>query len=112
MRLLRWVTLTFLLLAAGCQPVRATIHILDGEETITLQTVERVPETLLSQAGISLGSEDRLIYLGAPIPLDTPLPEAPVYTLLVRRAVSVTILGPEGENRIQSSARLDCGISA
>jgi uncharacterized protein YabE (DUF348 family) len=105
MKVLRWATLCLLLLAAGCQPARATVHILEDGETVTLRTTQRLPEALLREAGISLGSQDRLLYLGTAVPLDTPLPDAPVYTLLVRRAVSVTVQGPQGESGIQSSAR-------
>lgn len=104
MRILRWLTLGLLLLA-GCQPVRATVHILDGDVTVTLRTSQRVPEALLDEAGIALGSADRLLYLGAPIALDSPLPDATTYTLILRRAVSVTVAGPQGESRIQTSAQ-------
>ncbi|MEZ0395515.1 MAG: ubiquitin-like domain-containing protein [Anaerolineales bacterium] len=98
-----WLLLSLLLLAA-CQPAAAEVTILDGERIITLSSAERLPSALLAEAGIALGAADRLLYRGAALPLNEPLPEAPAYTLTVRRAVNLTLVAPDGTRLLQTSA--------
>ena len=95
-----------LLVLVSCQPqtTQTPITILDGDQVYTLATTERLPSKLLAEANISLAPADRLLYLGAAIPLDQPLPEAQSYTLQVRRAVTLTLVKPDGEQTIQTAA--------
>jgi uncharacterized protein YabE (DUF348 family) len=103
------LALTFFLLA--CQPTTSPIvtiidndkHSSPVDQIITLQTNERVPAALLKQAGITLNPNDRILLNGLPIPLDQPITDYPM-TLQVRRAVPITIITPDGEKEIQSSA--------
>src|SRR5512133_1738909 len=61
------LALLFPFLLFACQPkVSSTATILDNEKMITLQTEERVPAALLSQAGIVLGNNDRILVNGFP----------------------------------------------
>lgn len=93
-------------LAASCQTKisQTVIQIVDGDQVYTLATAERLPSNLLAEANITLSPADRLLYLGAAIPLDQPLPEAQSYTLQVRRAVTLTLVKPDGEQTIQTAA--------
>ncbi len=92
-----WLTVLLLLLLAACQPRHARITLLDGEQTTLLTSVARTPAEALAEAGLVLGPDDRLLYLGASMPLDASLPNAPALTLTVRRAVSLTLLIPGRE---------------
>jgi len=93
-------------LAASCQPKisQTVIQIVDGDQVYTLATAERLPSNLLAEASITLSPADRLLYLGAAISLEQPLPEAQSYTLQVRRAVTLTLVKPNGEQTIQTAA--------
>jgi len=102
----RLVLAAMLFLAVSCQPKvsQTAIQILDGEQVYTIATAERLPSKLLAEANITLSPADRLLYLGAAIPLDQPLPEAQAYTLQVRRAVTLTLVTPDGEQVIETAA--------
>jgi resuscitation-promoting factor RpfB len=104
MRKSGWLILAVLLLLSACQTIQTPVTILDGGQSRTLNTSERLPAKLLTKAGITLGANDRLLYLGASAPLDTNLPESSAYTLTVRRAVALTIVTPDGTQAIQTSA--------
>jgi len=99
--LLAFTTLLFLL---ACQPTTsATVTIIDNNKVLTLQTNERVPSALLDQAGINFNTNDRLLLNGLPIALDQPITTYPI-TLQLHRAIPITILTTEGEQKLQSSA--------
>lgn len=99
--LLAFTVLAFLL---ACQPITApTVTIIDNEQVIMLQTTERVPLALLEQAGIPLGPNDRVLLNGRYTDLHQPITNSPI-TLQVRHATPVTIITPDGEQRVQSSA--------
>ena len=92
----------FFLLA--CQPATSpTVIILDKAKVITLQTNERDLSALLSQAGIVLHPNDRVLLNGIPVSIDQPITTYPI-TLQVRRAVPIIIDTPEGEKQMPSSA--------
>lgn len=92
-----------LLLVTSCQgAVNATI-LADGK-VYQFTTSQTLPSDLLSEAGITLRENDRLLFLGASVPLDQPLPEPGPYTLVVRRAVPLTLVTPEGTQTLETSA--------
>ena len=96
------VVLTFFILA--CQTTSTpAVTIIDNENIISLQTDERVPSALLSQAGITLNPNDRVLINGLPTDLDEPITIYPI-TLQLRRAIPVIIDSADGEKQIQSSA--------
>ncbi|MDI6770035.1 MAG: ubiquitin-like domain-containing protein [Anaerolineales bacterium] len=103
---LRLILAVVVFSTASCQPKvsQNAIQIVDGDQVYTLATAERLPSKLLAEANISLSPTDRLLYLGQSIPLDQPLPEAKSYTLQVRRAVALTLVKPDGQQTIQTSA--------
>jgi uncharacterized protein YabE (DUF348 family) len=97
--------LAAIFLLVSCQTQTKThVTILADGQTHTLTTDERVPSSLLSAAGVALGTNDRLLYLGAAILFDQPLPEAEYYTLQIRRAVALTIITSGGQQTLQTSA--------
>ena len=101
MRQLQWLVFCFLLFA--CQPTNPpTVTIIDNK-IITFQTDERVPAAILSQAGISLSLNDRILSNGLPVEVDQPITNSPI-TLQIRRAVPLTIVSSSGQQQIQSSA--------
>jgi uncharacterized protein YabE (DUF348 family) len=105
-RLLQLLVVVIVFLATSCQPqpAKIAITILDGSQVYTLASAERIPSRLLAGAEIALAPADRVLYLGAAIPLDQPLPEAQAYTLQIRRAVALTLVTPAGQQAIQTSA--------
>ncbi len=93
----------------ACQPSPSpSVQIIDNEKLIVLQTTERIPLGLLSQAGINLSPDDRVLANGLPVPPDQPITDLQItnspITLQIRRAVPLTITMSDGEQQIQSSA--------
>ncbi len=103
MKLGRWL-LPILLLLAACQSETASVALLDGEQIVTLSASGRTPAAWLAEAGITLGEADRLLYLGAEIQPQEPLPAARSYTLVIRRAVNLTLVTPQGTRSLQTAA--------
>ena len=66
---------------------------------------ERIPAQILSAAKITLGPNDRILYLGSPAPLNIALPAAGSYTLIIRRAIALTLITPDGQKTLQTSAQ-------
>ncbi len=94
-----------LLFLASCQPqTAARVTILSDGKTYSLTTSERIPSKLLSQEKLTLGQNDRLLYLGSSTPLDAALPDAPNLFLEVRRAVTLTLVKPDGTQTLETSA--------
>lgn len=104
MKRYRWLAFMLIFFFIACQPAASpTITIVDNNRIITLKTNERIPSALLNQAGLALNPNDRLLLNGLPIALDQSITTYPI-TLQIRRAVSVTIDTPDGQQQIQSSA--------
>jgi len=86
--------LSILLFLISCQPQSTQIvTIIDGNQVHQLDMTQRVPASLLTQAGIRLASNDMVLLNGKPIVLNQPLPTGPTYTLQIQRAVSLTVNG-------------------
>ena len=96
--------LVLLLVLCACQSGSNSITILNGEEVTSLSTNKTIPSEVLAEANIALGVNDRLLYLGSSIPLDKTLSDARSFTLTVRRAVALTVITPNGQQTIQTSA--------
>jgi uncharacterized protein YabE (DUF348 family) len=111
MRINRGPLLAFALLLIACQsPSSPNVTIIDNGQVITFQTNEHILSAILSQAGITLNANDSLLVNGFPSPLNERIiaepPSGTNYpiTLQTRRAINVTIVTPEGEKKINSSA--------
>jgi len=104
MKLNRSALLAFALFVFACQPATPpTVTIIDNGNPVSIQTEEHIPSAILAQAGITLNSNDRVLSNGLPIALDQPINDSPI-TLQIRRAVTLTIVSPDGQKQIQSSA--------
>jgi hypothetical protein len=57
---------------AACASTKVPVTILADGRVYTVDTVERVPAKILSEAKVTLNAEDRILYLGWPTPADTP----------------------------------------
>ena len=98
-----WAMLVVLLLSA-CQPRTISVTILDGGQIISISTTKILPEDILAEAKITLGANDRILYLGIPAPLDIAITGNNSITLTVRRAVILTLVSSDGQQIIKSSA--------
>ncbi|MBN1454365.1 MAG: G5 domain-containing protein [Anaerolineales bacterium] len=103
-----WVRILWLaslsLALASCQPQNApTLTILDGEQIHVLASDERIPANLLAKAGVTLAPGDQVLENGLPLPLESPLP-AGFQTLQIRRAATVTLATPDGEQSLSATA--------
>jgi resuscitation-promoting factor RpfB len=88
----------------ACQPTTLpTVTIIDNDKILTLRTNERVPSALLDQAGITLNPNDRVLLNGLLIEPTQPITNYPV-TLQIRRAVTLTIITPDKEQKFETSA--------
>lgn len=104
MKLNRCLALALTLFLFACQPTTPpTVTIIDNDKVITLQTDENIPSALITLAGITLNTNDRVLANGLPIALDQAITDNPI-ALQIRRAVNLTLVTPEGQKPIQSSA--------
>ena len=105
MKTLRWLafSLTFFLFA--CQPnTPTTVTIIDNEQIHSVVSDQRVPLILLTQNGIVPQPNDRVFLNGIPVPIDKPMPATDFIQLQLRRAVTLTVNSPLGQQAIQTSA--------
>ena len=104
MKIICGLALVSALFLSACQPVSSsTVTILDNGQVTRLQTEERVPLVVLQKAGITLNPQDRILVNGLQSSPSNPVTNTP-FTLQVRRAIPITIITPDGEKKIQSSA--------
>jgi uncharacterized protein YabE (DUF348 family) len=94
-----------LLLFSSCQSAGKPVILLADGKVYSMTSTNLVPADLLAGAGVSLGADDRLLYLGSAVPLDQPLPPAEAYTLTVRRALQLTLVTPDGTRTLATSAQ-------
>jgi uncharacterized protein YabE (DUF348 family) len=105
MKKLVWTILSILLLLSACQSKTILVTILADGQVYSLKTTQRATAGILVAAGVSLGPNDRLLYLGTSILLDNTLPDAKSCTLTVRRAVELNLIESANSARaFQTSA--------
>jgi len=103
MRYFCWLVCVSLFFATACQPRSSSVTIIDGEKIQHIESDERDLTAILKQAGIILNPHDRILINGVDMPLDsTELSDSP--TIQIRRAVMLTLITPEGEQKIETSA--------
>jgi resuscitation-promoting factor RpfB len=106
MKSIRLLALSLLLFLLSCQPQSPTqVTIMDGEQIKVVQTAERVPLVIITQAGFSVMPDDRVFLNGVLIPLDQPAPQTASTTLQLRHAVTLTIVTSNGQQSLQTAAR-------
>ncbi|MGZ6346382.1 MAG: ubiquitin-like domain-containing protein, partial [Anaerolineales bacterium] len=101
-----WIcaVLGILLLLAACEAKSTPVTIIVDGQVHTLNTFQLVPADIFAAAGIVVGPDDRILYLGASVAIDKALPDKESYTLNIRRAVALILVGPDGKRTIQTSA--------
>lgn len=94
MKLLRWPVLLVLFFLFACQrQAIQAITIIDGNQIHQLVTSERLPTSLLNQAGLHLAGRDIVLLNGGPVAINQPIPTELTYTLQIRRAVALSVNG-------------------
>jgi uncharacterized protein YabE (DUF348 family) len=105
MKFLRWLALLPILVLFACQPNSPqSITIIDGETLLTVNSSSRTPLLILTEAGITPHPTDRVLVNGMPFALDETITENGSFQLQLRRAMDLTIISPQGEQVIQTSA--------
>ena len=114
-----WLVYISIFFLLACEPATPLIvRIIDNDKILTLQTDERVLSTLLEQAGITLNPNDSILLNGLPLTPNQPITNQPItnfpitnlpttnfpITLQIRRAANITVITPEGEQKLRSSA--------
>jgi uncharacterized protein YabE (DUF348 family) len=98
------------LVLTSCQPQSSsTVTILDGRQIHKLTTNEHIPSNLLAEASISLAPKDQVLVNGLPFPLEQTLP-AGLDVLQVRRAMTVKLITPGGEQELSTTAQTVGGV--
>jgi uncharacterized protein YabE (DUF348 family) len=106
MKSLRGLAIALLFILVACQsPPPATIAILDGRQTIIVDSGSRIPADLFVRAGLIVGPNDRPLFNGIPVPLDRPLPQAAAALLQLQRSVAITIVNAGAPQTLQTNAR-------
>ncbi len=88
----------------SCQPISSSVTIIDRDNIQRIESTERELIPLLTQAGINLGQSDRIFVNGIHAAPDQTQLEAGPLTIQIRRAVSLTLTTPHGQQTIQTSA--------
>ncbi len=102
MKHLFWPLLAVLLVSCG--PEQPSVHVIDGQNILTLSPTSQTPAAIVVQAGIALGPADKIYLNGVELPTDYALSPGGTYTLQVLRAVDVTLVTPDGQTSFQSTA--------
>jgi uncharacterized protein YabE (DUF348 family) len=98
-----WLTILSSLLTSCQSQASSPITIIDGDQTRTLNMNERIPVSLLAEARITLMPSDLLLVNGQPFQLEQTLPPQ-THSIQIRRAVSITLVTPEGEQELATAA--------
>jgi uncharacterized protein YabE (DUF348 family) len=109
MKRILWLLLTSLFLLSACQARPSRLTILDGNQVYSLHSSARTIADALSEAGVALGENDRILYLGAPLSPDDSLPLADHITLTIRRPVDLTLQIAGSETVTFESSALTVG---
>jgi uncharacterized protein YabE (DUF348 family) len=104
MKTFRWLACALLFVLTSCQPIPATITIMDGDQVHRIESTERALIPLLIQAGIILSPNDKIYVNGIQTALNQTDLKAGSLTIQIRRAVNLTLITPQGQQTIQTSA--------
>jgi resuscitation-promoting factor RpfB len=105
MKPLRWLPFLVTFLLISCQPnYSSTVTLIDGEKIQVVQSGERNPLVLLTQNGFDAQASDRVWVNGQLAAIDQSLPQTKSIQLQLRRAVTLTLTSPQGQQSIETSA--------
>jgi len=101
----RIIWLTLILLFTACQPQTPpnTITLIDGESYRALPANSYIPAEIFAESGISLTSADRVLVNGQIVDATLPM-DCESCTLQIRRAVTLRLITPDGEQEIVTAA--------
>jgi uncharacterized protein YabE (DUF348 family) len=102
MKYLRWLAYVALFFLAACQP-SSSVTIIDGNQIHRIESNERTLIPMLAQARVILSPNDRILVNGVETSLDQSIPSDSV-TIQIRRAVTLTLVTPQGQQTIETSA--------
>ena len=105
MKRIIWLIPFLLVVLSGCLKTGTSVTIIADYHTYKVVTSEHIPVKILALAKLTMAENDSLLYLGSPVPLNSALPVAASYTLTIRRAFALTLVTPEGQKTIQTSAQ-------
>lgn len=105
MKLFRWLALALILFLSSCQSNSPqSITIIDGETILNISSSAQTPLLILTEAGITPQPADRVLVNGISLALDQSIETKGAIQLQLRRAVALTLVTPQGEQVIQTSA--------
>ena len=104
MKYFRWLAYAFLFFLASCQPRSSSVTIIDGERIQHIETHERALTRLLTQGGVILSPNDRILVNGVNTPLDQNSLQDAALTIQIRRTVKLTLVTPQEQKTIETSA--------
>jgi adhesin HecA-like repeat protein len=90
-----WLALSVCLLLTACrspQAARSTV-VVDADQIVQLNSDSRVPDSLLSQAGMSFTEADRILNRGGTVNAQYALPPGEPIAIQVKRAVEILLNG-------------------
>ena len=100
-----WLAFSWAIILIGCQSISPhSITVFDGETALSISTSETVPLAILTEAGIITQPTDRVLVNGIPYSLDETISDNGNWHIQLRRGVPVTLITPQGEQVVQSSA--------
>lgn len=82
-----------------------TVTILSDGQTHVIGTSAGTPEKIISQAKLTLETNDCVFYLDSRVPPDFLLPKTGSITLSIRRAFPITLITPDGQKTVHSCAQ-------
>jgi uncharacterized protein YabE (DUF348 family) len=103
MKHLRWLAWMALFLLVSCQPISSAVTIIDGDQIHRIESNEKSLTPLLAQAGVVLGSNDRVLVNGIETPLDQSIP-SDTPTIQIRRPLTLTLVTSQGQQTLETSA--------
>jgi uncharacterized protein YabE (DUF348 family) len=104
MKHFRWWACAFLLFIASCQPHFSSVTIIDGDRVQHITSNERALTPLLTQGGVILSPNDRVLVNGLNTPLDENNLQEGELTIQIRRAVKLTLVTAQEQKIIETSA--------
>jgi uncharacterized protein YabE (DUF348 family) len=105
MKFTRWLAFSFCFAIFACQTdFPSTISILDGDQIHIIRSSDRIPLSMLTEAGVTPQPFDRVLLNGSLLPLDQLLPNTSFIQIQLRRAVPLTINSSEGQQVINTAA--------
>jgi len=111
MKLARSFGLAWIFGLIACQPHPSlSVTILVDDRALRVDSGERIPQRIFAEAGIPASPHDRALVNGSLFPLDGTLPAMDHIQLQLRPAVPLTIISPNGQENLRSSA-LDVGMA-